>query len=160
VRTSLVLALLLAGATPSAPTFDAYPAPVFSGVPAQLRIPPHSLARRYRTLFRWEMALGPNFAGHYRLVTWGCGTGCANSALVDLVTGEAFQPPEIAYLSTVPTHGFDPERYGLFHRASSKLLVVGGAPPRHSHEGNYYFVLQGHSFRLLRKSVWATSAAG
>ena len=30
----------------------------------------------------------PNFAGHYQVVSWGCGTGCQVFAVVDTVTGK------------------------------------------------------------------------
>lgn len=36
---------------------------------------------------------GPNFAGHYIVIQWGCGTECLQYAIVDARTGRIFQPP-------------------------------------------------------------------
>jgi hypothetical protein len=33
-------------------------------------------ARRYRSVLRAEAREGPNFNGHYRVASWGCGTNC------------------------------------------------------------------------------------
>ncbi len=35
----------------------------------------------------------PNFAGHYVLDSFGCGTGCMASAIVDLRTGAVYRAP-------------------------------------------------------------------
>jgi hypothetical protein len=43
--------------------------------------------RMYRTVLRREIALGPNFAGHYRVAVWGCGSSCSMIAVVNLNTG-------------------------------------------------------------------------
>jgi hypothetical protein len=61
---------------------------------------------------------GPNFAGHYIVVQWGCGTECLQYAIVDAKDGAIYQPPvpgsHIAY--------FDSGR--LDYRLRSKLMVV------------------------------------
>src|SRR4051794_36214809 len=44
-------------------------------------------ARRFRTRLREASASGPNFADHFTLVTWGCGTECHVVAVIDAVTG-------------------------------------------------------------------------
>jgi hypothetical protein len=51
------------------------------------------LARRFRTVIREAMAGGVNFAGHYVVASWGCGTGCIQFAVVDAITGEVYAPP-------------------------------------------------------------------
>jgi len=43
--------------------------------------------RMYRTRLREGAAEGPNFAGRYTVVYWGCGTGCQVVAVVDARTG-------------------------------------------------------------------------
>lgn len=35
----------------------------------------------------------PNFAGHYRITYWGCGSFCSAGAVIDLQTGYVFPPP-------------------------------------------------------------------
>lgn len=44
-------------------------------------------ARMFRTKINEALAMGPNFAGHYTVATWGCGSGCQEHAVVDAKTG-------------------------------------------------------------------------
>lgn len=44
-------------------------------------------ARMFRTKINEALAMGPNFAGHYTVATWGCGSGCQEHAVVDAMTG-------------------------------------------------------------------------
>jgi hypothetical protein len=46
---------------------------------------------RFRTALSRAAAGGPNFAGHFTVVTWGCGTACQVTAVVDAVTGALSQ---------------------------------------------------------------------
>ncbi len=64
----------------------------FRGKVHALVLKTHS-ARRFRTVIREAMAGGVNFAGHYVLASWGCGTGCIQFAVVDAITGEVYAPP-------------------------------------------------------------------
>ena len=47
----------------------------------------------YRTRIRTELRAGPNFAGHYSVVQWGCGTGCLVAVVADNKTGQVFKFP-------------------------------------------------------------------
>lgn len=79
--------------TKGVPTFEQFPvSTVYRGTlhPPLLRTP---LERRYRTRIREAVREGVNFAGHYVLAKWGCGTGCYKFAVVDAVTGVIFDPP-------------------------------------------------------------------
>ena len=38
--------------------------------------------------------MGANFAGHYSVVAWGCGTECETFMIVDLKTGKVFDGGE------------------------------------------------------------------
>jgi len=44
----------------------------------------------YRTRIRDGMRQGANFAGHYALIGWGCGTGCQVYVVGDVITGQMF----------------------------------------------------------------------
>jgi hypothetical protein len=50
-------------------------------------------ARSHATAIRRGVASGPNFAGRYTVVTWGCGTHCQRFALVDARTGRTTVSP-------------------------------------------------------------------
>jgi hypothetical protein len=47
-------------------------------------------ASRFRTVLREGAARGPNFAGHYTVVHWGCGSPCVSFAIVDASTGSVY----------------------------------------------------------------------
>src|SRR5690606_4059803 len=51
-------------------------------------------ARMYRTTITEQVKKGPDLAGHYKVVTWGCGTECQGYAIVDVITGNivAYEP--------------------------------------------------------------------
>ena len=84
------LILVLAGGTPSKPTFDAYPAAKPSGRSAsKLDFRADPRARRFRTQLERALGRPANFAGHYVVVDWGCGSSCQAVGLVDVDTGVA-----------------------------------------------------------------------
>ncbi len=61
---------------------------IFSGEPHQVLFShTFSEAYTYRTRIRSDVQGGANFAGHYRVVSIGCGTNCAKHAVVDMKTG-------------------------------------------------------------------------
>lgn len=51
------------------------------------------LARTYRTELRREARLGPNFNGHYRILSWGCGSACVYWSVIDLANGAVWISP-------------------------------------------------------------------
>jgi hypothetical protein len=70
-----------------APAFTDYSVPAtFHGRPARPRLTSPSL-RRFRTVLRTAAAEGPNFAGHYTIAMWGCGSPCVSLAVIDAVNG-------------------------------------------------------------------------
>jgi hypothetical protein len=118
-------------------------------------------ARTYRTLLRSEIAKGPNFAGHYRFVVWGCGSSCAMFAVVNLNTGRVIQADGFSSVNTV---NFDvdqkffsnPKRdFGDFdfRRDSRLLVVVGGLDEDEEREGAFYFVLEREQLRLIHSKI-------
>jgi hypothetical protein len=82
------------------PTFAEYPVlGEFQGPAAPLNIESHSLARRFRPMSRKGATEGPNFAGHYTIASWGCGSGCVQFAIIDARNGRVFLPPEVLHVS-------------------------------------------------------------
>ena len=65
----------------------------FSGTPAPVDLRSHPDARRFRTVLREGSRAGPNFAGHYTIVTWGCGTNCQQLTIVDSRSGRVYFAP-------------------------------------------------------------------
>jgi hypothetical protein len=75
------------------PRFDDYPVgETYQGPLAEVDLSTHEDARRYRTVIRAGAESGPNFAGHYTLVNWGCGSPCQMWAIIDAQSGSVFMP--------------------------------------------------------------------
>ena len=71
--------------------FARYPADrLFTGKPAQPKLMT-SKQRQFQTVLRNGAKKGPNFAGHYTVVEWGCGSNCVVFAVVDAVSGEVHE---------------------------------------------------------------------
>jgi hypothetical protein len=100
------------------PTFEDYKVTdIFRGVPAKIDPQSHPWARRFKTVLSEGAGKGPNFAGHYRLIDWGCGTSCIAFAIVDVKTGRVFAVSEAN--RGVPAAGV-----GFKFQIDSKLLIV------------------------------------
>ena len=98
--------------TEKLPTFQQYHvARVYRGKPA-LPVFTTQEEREFRTQIRRQVAKGPNFAGHYTVVTWGCGTQCTSFAVVDATTGQIFFHAQHETVSDV------------FYNLDSRLLVT------------------------------------
>jgi hypothetical protein len=69
-----------------------------------------------------------DFAGHFTMAVWGCGSECAAAALIDLTTGDVYQPP----LATPNGTGWDRwvmcpgsfEGTGNEFQLDSRLMIV------------------------------------
>ncbi|MBF6640298.1 hypothetical protein IVB69_02275 [Flavobacterium sp. J49] len=54
----------------------------------------HELGRKFRTRIKEEYENTESlFAGHYTLATWGCGSPCQMSVLIDRRTGKIYDAP-------------------------------------------------------------------
>jgi hypothetical protein len=144
-------ALALAGSTVAnidVPSFERYR--VKSGVierPANVQLSSHPKAPKFRTVLADGAKTGPNFAGHYTIVTWGCGVACAEVGVVDARTGQVFFPRQLqpnAYQSV--TDQTPPFQY----RLESNLLIVAGSPlDRGDNIGIHYYLWNGRDLKEL-----------
>lgn len=115
MRAGILVCLVLAFSQANAgePTFGPHR---FEDFAAEVYTGPHAKpdfrhsAKRYRdfpTRLRAGAKGGPNFAGHWAIVGWGCGTGCIEYHMVDSVTG-AIRPlplePEHDSVTVVIAH--------------------------------------------------------
>ena len=140
-----------ARAAAPAPRFEDYPVRVvYKGRPARVRLDSKT-ARMFRTRLREDSRGGPNFAGRYAFVLWGCGSGCAQSGVVDLKTGRAYFPP-VEYHDIIDMQ--DEQARRRFFRLDSRLLVLTKWHyDRWQSYTAWYFLFDGARFRLLRKAV-------
>src|SRR3954469_9604539 len=68
------------------PTFGHYPSKVEKARVKAINFKKNPDARTMRTRLSEAMRGGVNFAGHYILTGWGCGTGCTNAAIIEART--------------------------------------------------------------------------
>jgi hypothetical protein len=74
---------------------------------------------RYRDSVALDVHKGPNFAGHYTVAQWSCGTGCSSGVVVDAETGHLYRNMPYGTLDISET----PYK-GLSFRIDSTLLIV------------------------------------
>ena len=105
-----------------------YPAiPVSIATPAKPVIKSR-LARIYKTRIIEGAKSGPNFAGHYTVVRWGCGAGAFMFFVVDAINGAVYEPPELCIAladgeeDALPGSG----SYNPSFSLNSKLLLTVG----------------------------------
>ena len=97
------------------PRFEDYPVKErFRGRPSRINFGSCPSARRFRTMLRGAVGVRPDFAGHYGVNSWGCGTECVQIGIVNLKNGKVYMP------------GFAAS-FGIETRADSRLLIVN--PP-------------------------------
>lgn len=150
----------------SAPRFEQYQVESSSPFPpAKLDLQSNPLAKRYRTVIREEMTHVPNFAGHYRVVFWGCGTSCSQFAVVNLKTGHVITLKGIYSVAYVDfnTDDFlpqtDSEGYGFrFKKDSNLLVLVGTLILDHSKKGEFedgafYYVLRNEELQFVHRTL-------
>jgi hypothetical protein len=144
-----------------APRSRDYPAKPYVGINAAPDVGSDSRSRRYRTQLRGWAREKPNFAGHYILATWGCGTSCTEIAIIDAITGKVFHPPGARSNFIDNVHGdllvdtdASPRRadFGaLRYSVDSRLLVLIGTPEqREENRGISYFVWENDRLRRIR----------
>lgn len=83
-------------------------------ITAPLDLSSHKLGQLYRTIIKGNYnEIGVNFAGHFCLASWGCGSSCYESVVVDTRTGKISDGISSAW-------GYD-------FRKESKMIIVN--PP-------------------------------
>lgn len=139
------------GAVPiDAPKFDSFPATVYDGPNAKLNLRSDTETRLFRTqLARWGKEQ-PNFAGHYILARWGCGTNCYSISIIDAKTGRIYHP---AGLRSNTTDNIDDAlvEKSLQFKTDSKLLVLIGAPEEDMRRrGISYYVWEHNKMKRIK----------
>ncbi len=139
----------------NASSFEAFAVPrseVFKGTPASPRFKTPG-QRNYRTMIRLTAEKGSNFAGHFAVAEWGCGTACVQMAIVDVRSGDVYEGPfgvlpfgGHIYLGT----GNEEDHVGVFYKQNSTLFIAAGCP-KYRNCGTYFYDWKGSQFKLLRR---------
>jgi hypothetical protein len=144
-----------------APRFADFPAVPYTGPNAEPDLRGDRRSMQYRTQLRAWARERPDFAGHYIVASWGCGTGCTQLAIIDAVSGRVFHPVGLRTNSIVDVDaellGDDvrPARRADFgalrYRVDSRLLVLVGTPENQpAQRGISYYVWEGEGLRRIR----------
>ena len=111
--------------------------------------------RLFRTRIREGASKGPNFAGHYTIAEWGCGTSCVSIAVVDAKSGNIYSGPFgiLGYGGVLRYADVSEEQYEpLSYKLKSRLFVVRGCP-EDENCATYFYEWKGSQFELIRKIV-------
>jgi hypothetical protein len=129
------------------PRFEDFPVTEhWDGVPAPVRLATRS-ERMFRTRLTQAAKEPPNFASHYRIVIWGCGSNCRAGAVVDLKSGVVFPPPLSSGGEGWNRWGIGSEEieHDIDSRPNSRLAIVNSMDV----PDVYYFVWEGNRFRQV-----------
>lgn len=108
-------------------------------------------AKMFRTVLRAAAAQGPNFAGHYTVAVWGCGSSCSDFVIVDAVSGRVTFDNALRAISGIYVWGVADGYNSLRFRRDSRLLVILGAPNEdETRDGVGFYDWTGVSLKLLR----------
>lgn len=149
---SLLLAGALAAERQAAPRFEDYAVPVYKGKRAPVNLRSARGASSFRTRLREGAKEGINFAGHYTLVGWGCGTSCVDAAIIDAKTGTVYFPKELGGFGV---WFWDNNDEPVLYKPNSRLLVLSGIPATEADSDNpktglYYYEWTGARLRLIK----------
>jgi hypothetical protein len=110
---------------------------------------PHAYS--YRTRLREGAQQGANFAGHYRVVTWGCGTDCGTGAIIDAFTGHVVFLPSVN--SYQMEHEMDPDFNSIVFRLDSRLIVFAGQLNDQGGKATFFMDFDGKTFRQVYQVI-------
>lgn len=153
--TALLLACCSIGFAQSpTPTSTQYAVKVRKVKNVKVNLRSHKNANMFRTNLRNAAKEGVNFAGHYILTTWGCGTNCSQSAIIDARNGRVFFPDQLEGAG----FGFcelPDDAEPVVYQADSRLLILNGFKGGDLSRDNapcgvYYLEWTGTSFRQVR----------
>jgi hypothetical protein len=132
----------------SAPKFAQYQVrTIFRGKPARAVIST-AKARQFKTRLREDSRLGPNFAGNYTVVFWGCGTGCAQIAIVNAISGKVMWLPQ-DWVDIPDEPDVKPNRN---YRLDSRLLIVTKSRyDAHASFAAYFYVMEKGRLHLIKQ---------
>jgi len=150
-----ILSVSAFGQAASVPKFAAYPATVEKAKAKSIDFKKNPDALTFRTRLTDGLKRGVNFAGHYIVVGWGCGTGCISGAILDARTGNVFWPEQFNALG-VWYGGEEYTAEPVAYRKNSRLLIITGVPAQKSDavtekpSGVYYYEWKNNRLRQVK----------
>ena len=122
---------------------------IFNGAPAAPKLSHEQ--RTFRTKIREGAKSKVEFAGHYTVPRWGCGSGCSTFAIVDSITGAVYNGFNVADLppAWIEKHG---EQEQMEFHPDSRLIKINGCL-NEQNCGFYDYAIEGKGLRLVRKEL-------
>lgn len=156
MQAALCVFLIMSAAVPAQrpktrPDFKAFGVEkVYTGAPA---VPKLSRSQRtYRTMIRKGAKSKVEFAGHYTVPRWGCGSGCSTFVIADSITGTVYDSFSVSdpSLAWMEKHG---EQERIEFRPNSRLLKINGCINEQDCGFYDYVMIEGKGLRLVRKEL-------
>jgi hypothetical protein len=128
------------------PRFKDYPVQrIFKGKPAKPWLTAEN-RQYYSAYYESAAEKGVSFAGHYAIVTRGCGSACVTPDILDLQTGKTVKVPFSISGWRAYHDAFEP----IETRPNSRLIVFLGARNESLPLGYHYYVLENGKLKFLR----------
>ncbi len=128
------------------PQFSDYPAPVFKGKNVAMQL--NENTKNYRTRFGYLKNEKPNFAGHYVIDFFGCGTSCIIGIAFNVRNGATQFLPSGALTACYKEASFTD--YEIYYRANSRLFITSGGYDNEEGCSTKYFIEQNGQFKLIK----------
>ncbi len=143
----LWLICLVALCQTSAPRFSDYPAiGKYNGRNSAVVLRSKD-DREFRTQLRSAARQTPNFAGHYIVAAWGCGSACLMGAVIDANSGNVQWLPHTICCWEDTSDKFRPIDYQL----SSRLIVFSGERnEKEGDDGKHFYEFKDGTFVPIR----------
>ncbi|MDR2012508.1 MAG: hypothetical protein LBQ20_05605 [Rhodanobacter sp.] len=141
-----------------APQLEFYPVSIYKGANALPRLNSDTETRMFRTRIKAWSKIKSNFAGHYILATWGCGSDCLQITIIDAKTGKIFHPNGVTYNVSTNVHAALLESGLNWHgegsvkfQVDSELLILFGMPEEDTNRrGISYYIWRKNKLSLVR----------
>jgi hypothetical protein len=149
----LYLLIALASSQPhkERPRYKNFPVKqIYSGLPASPRITKDW--RNFRTMIRLGSKAHVEFAGHYTVPRWGCGSGCSTFVIVDSRKGALYTGFNVADL---PARWLEqnPDSLRIEFHPDSRLFKINGCINEQNCGFYDYLMVEGQGLKLLRKEL-------
>ena len=156
-----VVCFSVQGQAEGVPKFSAYQVSVEKAKAKSIDFKKNPEARTFRTRLSEALRNGVNFAGHFVIAGWGCGTGCVSGAIIDARTGSVFWPEQFNAFGVLYGDGnyADPP---VEYKTNSRLLIIHGIPGEATDDapskpaGDYYYEWKNdrlHQIKFIPRSM-------
>jgi len=150
----LTIATTAYGQAGSTPKFRQFPVKLEKARVRSIDFKKNPEAGTFRTRLSEALKGGVNFAGHYVVAGWGCGTGCLSGAIIDARTGDVYWPEQFNAMAVLFTKGEYAQP--IDYRQHSRLLVLSGVPGQKDEKaaekpsGIYFYEWKNNRLHQLR----------